>query len=146
MKTHFFKIILLLIFSNYFALKAQNSNNWWHCPDNRLFPPVNIKAWNKVPVVNGRLPTLKETENGTSLIYYKTDKTPSAKAYNMTMPKLASFFCPYTKKNETVIVIQVVQTAKDTVVGYRYLTGGNGTYNFRDFHFLNDDEVKKATQ
>ena len=64
----------------------------------------------------------------------------------MTLPKLASFFCPYTKKNETVIVIQIVQTATDTVVGYRYITGGNGTYDFRAFHFLNDEGVKKITQ
>ena len=146
MKTGLLQIMLLTILSSYVSLKAQDKNNWWHCPDNRMFPPVNIKSWNKVPVVNGRLPTLKETENGTSLIYYKKNQNINTKAYNTTLPKLASFFCPYTKKNETVIVIQIVQTATDTVVGYRYLTGGNGTYDFRVFHFLTDEEVKKITQ
>jgi len=41
------------------------------------------------------------------------------------------------------IVIQIVQTEKETVAGYRFLTGGNGTHDFRDFHFLTDSEIKK---
>ena len=124
--------------------RGQTSNSGWFCPDNiSMFPPVEIKSWNKVPVVNGRLPTFEETQNGTSLIYYDINKTPDAKAYDTTLPKLASFFCPATKKEETVIVIQIVQTKKDTVVGYRFLTGGNGTHDFRDFHFLTDSEIKK---
>lgn len=124
--------------------RGQTSNSGWFCPDNiKGFPPVDIKLWNRVPVVNGRLPTFEETENGTSLIYYDINKTPDAKAYDTTLPKLASFFCPATKKEETVIVIQIVQTKKETVVGYRFLTGGNGTQDFRDFHFLTDSEIKK---
>jgi len=87
--------------------RGQTSNSGWFCPDNISgFPPVDIKSWNKVPVVNGRLPTFEETQDGTSLIYYDINKTPDAKAYKMTLPKLASFFCPATKKEETVIVIQ----------------------------------------
>jgi hypothetical protein len=123
----------------------RDANNWWYCPDNiRGFPPVDIKLWNKVPVVNGRLPTFEETGNGTSLIYYDKRNYPDAETYNMALPKLASFLDPYTKRIDTVIVIQIVQTTYDTVVGYRYLTGGNGTYDFRAFHFLNDNEAKKA--
>jgi hypothetical protein len=124
---------------------GQTSNSGWICPDNvKMFPPVDIKSWNKVPVVNGRIPTREETQNGTSLIYINKFETPDAKPYDMTLPKLASFFSSYTKKEETVIVIQIVQTAKDTVVGYRFLTGGNGTNDFRDFHFLTDNEINKA--
>ena len=136
---------LLVSLNSCFMLKAQISNSGWHCPDNRSFPPVSIQAWNKVPVVNGRLPTYQETQNGTSLIYYDKKKTPSAKAYDMILPKLASFYCANTQKNETVIVIEIVQTTTDTIVGYRYITGGNGTCNFRDFHFLTDHEVKKVS-
>jgi hypothetical protein len=43
-----------------------------------------------------------------------------------------------------VVVIQIVQTAKDTIVGYRYLTGGCGGSAFHDFHFLTDSEVKNV--
>lgn len=127
------------------AAKSRDRNNWWYCPDNvKGFPPVNIKLWNKVPVVNGRPPTHEETLNGTSLIYYGLTTDTATKPYNMLLPKLASFFDPNTNKTDTVIVIQIVQTTYDTIVGYRYLTGGNGTHDFRDFHILTDTEVKKA--
>ena len=37
-------------------------------------------------------------------------------------------------------------TAKDTIVGYRYLTGGVGGSTFHDFRFLTEEEVKKAME
>jgi hypothetical protein len=59
--------------------RGQTSNSGWYCPDNtKMFPPVDIKSWNKVPVVNGRLPTFEETQNGTSLIMTLT-KPPTPK-------------------------------------------------------------------
>lgn len=123
---------------------GHTSNTGWYCPDNiQGFPPVDIKLWNKVPVVNGRLPTYEETEDGTSLIYYDTSRTPDAKPYGITLPKLATLACDCKGNGETIIVIQIVQTAKDTVVGYRFLTGGNGTSHFRDVHFLADNEITK---
>ncbi len=132
-------------FQNKNRLSSKNSG--WYCPDNvRGFPPVDKILWDKVPVVNNRLPTYEETQNGTALMYYDINETPHAKPYNMTLPKLASFFCPYTNQEETVIVIQITQTAKDTVAGYRFLSGGNGTSDFRDLHFLTDNEIKKVIE
>lgn len=61
----------------------------------------------------------------------------------MTLPKLAYYKNASTGKDNLVVVIQIVQTAKDTVVGYRYLTGGVGGSVFHDFRFLTDEEVKK---
>ena len=120
----------------------RDSNNWWHCPDAiKEFPPIEIGSWNKVPVVTGRL----KLQDVLGLIHYDQMINLHAKPYNMTLPKLAFFYCPYTKRQETVVVVQIVQTEKDTVVGYRYLTGGVGTYNFRNFHFLTDDEIKKVS-
>jgi len=125
---------------------GKSPNSGWYCPDNvKGFPPVDLQSWSKVPVVNGRLPTYEEIENGTSLIYYDKFKTPDAKPYNMTLPKLATWYSPYSKKDEIIIVIQIVQTTNDTVVGYRFLTGGNGTSDFRDVHFLTDSEIKKLS-
>ena len=125
---------------------GKSPNSGWYCPDTvRGFPAVDIQSWNKVPVVNARLPTFEEIENGTSLIYYDKFKTPDAKPYNMMLPKLATWYSPYSKKDEIIIVIQIVQTTKDTVAGFRFLTGGNGTSDFRDVHFLTDNEIKKIS-
>ncbi len=47
------------------------------------------------------------------------------------------------RNDDLVVVIQIAQTAKDTIVSFRYLTGGCGGSKFHDFHFLTHEEVKK---
>ena len=122
----------------------------WECPDNTgMFPVIDIKSWDKVPVVNGRLPTYEETRNGTSLLYIDKKANPdcaNAHPYNLSMPKLAYHTNPQTKKEEIVIVIQIVQFDAYRWVGYRYLTGGNGSSGFGNFRFLTDEEVRKAVE
>ena len=116
------------------------------CPDALSFSPIDIKTWDKTPVVNGRLPTYEETHNGMSIHHYGGEANKAVKVYNMTLPRLASIYSDRAKKFETVVIIQIVQTAKDTVVGYRYLTGGCGGSLFHNFHFLTLQEIQKVTR
>lgn len=115
----------------------------FNCPDDKNFPPVEIKLWKETPVVNHRLPTYEETTNGTAIFHYGEKENSVVKPFYLTLPKLAYFPNPLTKLNEIVIVIQIVQTANDTIVGYRYLTGGCGGSLYHNFNFLTDDELKK---
>lgn len=115
------------------------------CPDALDFAPIDIRNWDKTPVVNGRLPTYEETHNGMSIHHYGGEANKAVKVYNMTLPRLASVYSNRTKQYETVVVIQIVQTTKDTVVGYRYLTGGCGGSLFKDFHFLTVPEIQNVT-
>ena len=113
------------------------------CPDAvKLFPPIDLKSWNKTPVVNGRLPTYEETKNGMSIHHYGEKVNPKVKPYHMTLPKLAYRQNRLTKMDDLVVVIQIVQTDEDTIVGFRYLTGGCGGSAFRDYCFLTDEEVR----
>lgn len=116
----------------------------WYCPDNlRGFPPVNIADWKNVPVVNGRLATLEETRNGSSLIHVDTEKYPNAKPLDMTMPKLARYFNHSSGKDEIVIVIQALNVQNDSIVGFRYLNGGNGSAWLKEVRFLSEEEIAK---
>lgn len=129
-------------------IKAQYSSihqyGGWSCPDNLFgFPPVDLKEWDQIPVVNDRLPSREETRNGTSLMYFDTTKIPDARPLDMTMPRLARFYSDYTKKNELVIVIQAVVAGPDTVVGFRYLNGGNGSAWFGEVTFLSEAEKEE---
>ena len=92
--------------------------------------------------MNDRFPSYAETMNGTSIHHYGEKKNSLIKPYSMLLPKLA-YLKTSSENNKLVIVIQIVQTAQDTVVGYRYLTGGVGGSAFHNFHFLTEDEVKK---
>lgn len=115
----------------------------WYCPDNlNGFPPVDIANWKNVPVVSGRMPTKEETQNGTSLIFVDTEKYPNAKPLDMVLPKLAGFYNEYSKREDLVIVIQAVNVANDSIVGFRYLNGGNGSARLNEVRFLSDDEIE----
>jgi len=114
----------------------------WYCPDNLGgFPPVNVADLASVPVVNGRMPTKEETQNGTALMYFDPKDYPTAKPVNMVLPKLARYYSPQTKQNELVVIIQAVVVDADTVVGFRYVDGGNGSSWFNEVDFLTDKEV-----
>jgi len=115
----------------------------WYCPDNlNGFPPINIANWDDVPVVNGRLATKEEIENGASLILIDTDKYPNAKPLDMTMPKLAKFDNHFTGREDLIIVIQAVNIDNDPIVGFRYLNGGNGSARLSEVRILTDNEIE----
>ncbi len=125
--------------------KSVHPYGGWYCPDNLGgFPPVNIADLANVPVVNGRMPTAEETRNGTSLMYFDPADYPSAKPLNIFLPKLAHYYSEHTKQLELVIVIQAVVVDADTVVGFRYVDGGNGTSWFNEVSFLSDKEIAAA--
>lgn len=116
----------------------------WDCPDSKFFPPIDLNSWDKTPVVNGRFPTFDEILQGISIHHYGEKENPDVKPFKMTLPKLAYCYSHAKKKTELVVVIQIVQTAKETIVGYRYLTGGVGGSLIEAVHFLTDAEIAKV--
>ena len=116
----------------------------WYCPDNlNGFPALDINSWENVPVVNGRLPTEEETQSGSSLIFVDVEKYPNAKALDIHLPKLAKFYNKHSKKDELVIVIQAINVLNDSIVGFRYLNGGNGSARINEVIFLSENEINK---
>ena len=114
----------------------------WYCPDNLYgFPAVNLKDWSKVPVIEGRLPTEEEVQTEQSLIYIDKIKYPDAKAHKMELPKLAKFLNYSTNNNEVIIVIQAIEIEGDTILGFRYLNGGNGSAKYHEVTFIEENEV-----
>jgi hypothetical protein len=122
--------------------QAPHNYGGWYCPDNlNGFPAVDLLNWKNVPVVNGRLATKEETQNGTSLIFVDTAKYPDARPLDIEMPKLGRFYNSSTKKDELIIIIQAVKISADAVVGFRYLNGGNGSARLNEVTFLSENEI-----
>lgn len=116
----------------------------WYCPDNlHGFPAVDIANWKNVPVINGRMPTQEEARNGSSLIYVDSAEYPNAKPLNVKMPRLASFYNESAKREDLVIVIQAFTVSEDSIVGFRYLNGGNGSARLNEVKFLTESEIEK---
>ncbi|MCF8277973.1 MAG: hypothetical protein K9J17_14665 [Flavobacteriales bacterium] len=114
----------------------------WYCPDNlRNFPPMDIQDLDKIKVVADRLPTFEETRNGTSLMYFDTAKIPNARPLLISLPRVARIYSEHSGFNELIIVIQAVIAGTDTVVGFRYPNGGNGSAWYGQLSFLSEEEV-----
>lgn len=114
----------------------------WYCPDNlNGFPPVDIRDLSVVPVVEDRLPTREETRNGTSLMFFDTTEFVNVKPLDMDLPRLGKVHNEYNGIDELVIVIQAVVIGKDTVVGYRFPSGGNGSAWYGQVNFLSDKAI-----
>ncbi len=121
--------------------KEPHKYGGWYCPDNlNGFPAVDIADWKDVPVVNGRMATEEEARNGASLILVDMEKYPNAKPLDMTMPKLAKFYNEHSNREEIVIVIQALNIDNDSIVGFRYLNGGNGSAWLHEVDFISDQE------
>ena len=153
-KTHILTIIGLLFLNGCSQSKSleneeiqgttrvpTHSYGGWYCPDNlNGFPPVNIANWSRVPVISDRLTTEEEARSEASLIYVDTSRFPSAKVHKMALPQLARFYTNPSKKEELVIIIQAIEIQDDTIVGFRYLNGGNGSARLREVNLLNKQE------
>ena len=113
----------------------------WYCPDNFGFVPVDIQKLDKVPAIANRLPTEQELQNNMSLINVDTAKYPDASALEMDLPRVASIHSEHKGMSELIIVIQAIVVQGDTVVGYRFANGGNGSAWMSDITFLSEDEV-----
>ena len=113
----------------------------WYCPDNFGFVPVDIKKLDEVPAITDRLPTQQELDDNMSLIKVDTVKYPDAKALEMELPRVARIFSEHKGMEELIIVIQAIVVQKDTVVGYRFANGGNGSAWISDVTFLSKDDV-----
>lgn len=115
----------------------------WYCPDNFGFVPVDIQDLEDVPAVSNRLPTEQELRDNKSLIKVDTEKYPDARALEMDLPRVGRVYSENSGINELVIVIQAIVVQEDTVVGYRFTHGGNGSAWLNDVSFLSDSEIKK---
>ena len=123
--------------------KEPHKYGGWYCPDNlNGFPAVDISDWKNVPVVNGRMATKEETRNGASLIFPDTLKYPNTKVLDITMPKLASYYNKSSKRDELIIVIQAINVDNDSIVGFRFLNGGNGSARLNEVKLLSDNEIE----
>jgi hypothetical protein len=118
----------------------------YYCPDNLGgFPAVDISNWESVPVINGRMATKEETQNGTSLIFVDDEKYPDAKPLDIKMPKLARYYNRSSGKKEIIIVIQALNISNDSIVGFRYLNGGNGSARLNEVKLLSDSEIENIS-
>lgn len=127
--------------TSFVASNEPHQYGGWYCPDNFGFVPVDIQKLNEVPVVADRLPTKQELKENKSLIDVDIMKYPDARVLKMDLPRVARLNAELLGQHELVIVIQAIVVQKDTIVGYRFVNGGNGSSRINEVTFLSNEEV-----
>lgn len=107
-----------------------------------LWTPIILKNWKQTSAINNRVANENDVKEGRAVYYIEGDYKDH-KPIKINLPKLANLTDFDTKQKELVVVIQIEETPKGTVVGYRNFTGGNGAGLLNDFEILNDEEVEK---
>jgi desulfoferrodoxin (superoxide reductase-like protein) len=138
-------ISILLLFSIIKCTPKTVENKTSNSQEN-LWQKVDIKDWKNVPAINNRIANEMDVENGIAVYYIENTNTEEHKAYKINLPKLAYWNDVETKTRELVIVIQIEETPKGIIVGYRNLNGGNGAGLLHEFDFLNNEETKKVIE
>lgn len=115
----------------------------WYCPDNFGFEPVDISQLKLVEAISHRLPTEQELKDHKSLIKVDLNEHPTAKALDMDLPRVARVYSNANGIQELAIIIQAIVVDADTIVGYRFVNGGNGSAWYSDVEFLSESEVNQ---
>ena len=121
---------------------AQNSNLEMN---ENLWKPISLKNWKQTPAINDRNANEEDVKNGIA-VYYIEGNFDEHKPYKIQLPKLAYLTDFETKEKELVVIIQIEETPKGIVVGYRNLTGGNGAGLMNEFEILSDNNSEKLTK
>lgn len=141
------KILIFLIFLNIFfgcSQKKISENNMLDSNQTQenIWGKIDLENWDKTPSVNNRIAIEKDVIDGIA-VYYIDGNDVKHKPYNAKLPKLAYYSDSETNKKELVVIIQIEETSKGVIVGYRNLGGGNGAGLYKEFEFLDDKQIKE---
>ena len=102
---------------------------------------MDIRNLEQTPVIADRLPTEEETRSGKSLMFVDTEQFPDARPLDIDLPRIGRVYTQHSSMKELVVVIQAIVVQGDTVLGYRFPNGGNGSAWWSDVELLNAEEV-----
>lgn len=132
-------IYCLILFSCSDKVIAQKTD------DRGLWNPIYLEKWKEVPAINNRVANENDVIIGRA-VYYIDGNYENHKPYKINLPKLAYLTDFDTKQKELVVIIQIEETPKGIVVGYRNLAGGNGAGLISEFEILDEKEVEKLVK
>ncbi|MBL7975151.1 MAG: hypothetical protein JNJ85_09580 [Candidatus Kapabacteria bacterium] len=120
-----------------------NNNHNNNLPNDEELNPwsvINIKEWEKTPVISDRIATKEDVKKGIAVFYIPSDGIEHS-TYTLQLPKLAFIINTDEGEDKLVVVIQIENVQSSTIVGYRGLVGGNGVCMLNELRFLSDVEI-----
>ena len=97
-----------------------------------MWEEVASKEWSSVPFISGRVATEEDVKEGRAVFYIKSGSEPNETKLPLFAVQIDS------ERRLPCIVIQLENTKEGTIVGVRYLEGGNGIGKVEDFEFYSE--------
>ncbi len=101
------------------------------------FPPIELKDWKKVPFTKGTLATKEDIDLGKAIFQIDGNGQEHIPV-DIEIPSLAYHIDQETNEKTKVVVIQAEQVGTKTVVGIRYINGGDGVCLLFELEFISE--------
>ena len=107
-----------------------------------LWVPIEPSAWGSVPVTRGRLATEADVRAGCAVFYLEEAEEPDAAPLAVLIPALAVLRDEQKQGDVIVVAIQAERSFEKRLVGYRFLTGGNGICTLGELEWIDASDPR----
>jgi len=99
-----------------------------------MWEAIEIEEWKDVPFISDRVATEEDVKEGKAVFYIPSGSEP----YETELPLFALQTEEDTNEKVPCVVIQIEITSEGTMVGVRYIEGGNGVGTANEFEFYSE--------
>lgn len=101
---------------------------------NDLWGPIDISKWEQTPFLSGRVATEEDVKKGVAVFYIS--ESDDLKPIDIALPSCAILIDQEENKETPVIIIQAEKSQGQEIIGYRFISGGNGISSRDELIFL----------
>ena len=107
-----------------------------------LWGAIEVSDWAAVPVIRNRLATEADVRAGRAVFCLQDASPPEAEPLAIPLPALAVIHDGESQLDEVVVAIQAERDVEKRLVGYRFVSGGNGICTLEELRWISDQEAR----
>jgi hypothetical protein len=103
--------------------------------------PIDLNSWEKTPSVNNRIATEEDVMSSRAIFVIENDDERHT-WFGAKLPKLALLTDSESIQKQIVVVIQIENSSKGPLAGYKFIKGGFGACFLYELEFISLDSAK----
>lgn len=104
------------------------------------FGPIELSDWESTPHVKGTLASQLDIDEGRA-VFLIDPEGGEHKPLEIEIPSLAHITDEESNKQIKVVVIQGEKIGESSIVGIRYLSGGDGVCMLEELDFIDNEKI-----
>jgi len=101
---------------------------------------IDIQQWQTLPHVTSRLASEADVKDGRAVFYLGNADQIVTAPYDVGLPHCALLVDEESGEKIPVIIVQAERAGEVILVGYRFLTGGNGMCTLSEIELLDEPD------